>query len=73
MKTNQDVLRYKYNAKANIPTVIFCRKLFSLRFPWTAMCLVCIFLDLGPAYLKLIEMSAKPPFNSARLLIHYQM
>lgn len=37
------------------------------------MCSVCIFLDLGPAYLRLIETSAKAPFNSPGLFVHYRM
>lgn len=52
----------KGNAKANIPSVIFRWKLSSLAFPWTAMCLLGIFLDLGSAYLELIDTSAKAPF-----------
>lgn len=54
--------RVRGNAKANIPSVIFHWKRSSLTFPWTVMCSVSIFLDLGLAYLELIETSAKAPF-----------
>lgn len=54
--------RVKGNAKANIPSVIFHWKLSSVTVPWTAMCSVGIFLDLGSAYLELIDTSAKAPF-----------
>lgn len=59
--------RFTGNAKANPPAVICCWK------HWTTKCLVCIFRDLGVAYLRLIEMSADPTFNNTRLIIHSQM